>query len=134
MATLHIFTWVFIFTIRSRFTKSKPFPKIICNRYGNYTLKFSRKFEKLSFRWRKISDNIIFLNSCLENDLCPTFLRFKASPEWLQDSESYKQSRRMFLQEEITLKMVKKERIIRKIHNIKDNLRCYKLYWLVLLF
>ena len=86
-------------------------------------LKFIRKFEKLDFRLRKISVDIKFLNSCLENDLCPTFLRYKMSSKRLQNSESYKRSQRMFLQEEVTFKTVEKEKIIRKIRKVKDDLR-----------
>ena len=82
-------------------------------------LKFIRKFEKLDFRLRKISVDIKFLNSCLENDLCPTFLHYKMSSKELQNSESYKGSQLMFLQEELTFKTVEKEKIIRKYRKLK---------------
>ena len=61
-------------------------------------LKFIRKLEKLDFRLRKISADIEFLNSCSENDLCPNLLRYKTLSKRIQNSESYKRSRRMFLQ------------------------------------
>ena len=79
MAILRIFTLVFLIIIRSRFPKSKPLWEIIRYRYGNYVLKFIRKFEKLDYWLHKISVDIEFLNSCLENDLRPTFLRYKMS-------------------------------------------------------
>ena len=58
--------------------------------------KFIRKFEKLDFRLRKNSVDIEFLNSCFENYLCPTFLRYKMSSKRSQNSESYKRSQPMF--------------------------------------
>ena len=79
MAILPIFTLVFLFIINSRFPKLKPLSEVIHYCYGNDVLKFIRKFVKLYFRLRKISVDIEFLNSCLENDLCPTFLRHKMS-------------------------------------------------------
>ena len=48
-------------------------------RYGNYVLKFIRKFEKLDFRLCKISVDIEFLKSSLKSDLRPTFLHYKMS-------------------------------------------------------
>ena len=61
---------LFLFIIRSRSPKSKPLSEIIRDGYGNYVLKFIRKFEKLDIRLRKIRVDIEFLNSCLENALC----------------------------------------------------------------
>ena len=119
MALLRTLTLVFLFIIRSRFPKSKPLSEITCYRYGNYMLKFIRKFEKLDFRLRKINVNIEFLNSCLENDLRPTFLRYKMSSKRLQNSESYKRSQRMFLQEEETFKTVEKEKSLGKYRKLK---------------
>ena len=70
MAILRIFTLLFLFIIISRFPKSKPLSEIIRDRYGNYVLKFIRKFENLDFQLRIISVNTELLNSCLENELC----------------------------------------------------------------
>ena len=75
-------------------------------------LSFIRKFEKLDYRERKIKDDIEFLKSCLENYLYPTFLRYKMSSKRLQNSESYKRSQRLFLQEEISFKTVEREKKI----------------------
>ena len=119
MALLRTLTLVFLFIIRSRFPKSKPLSEITCYRYGNYMLKFIRKFEKLDFRLRKINVDIEFLNSCLENDLRPTFLRYKMSSKRLQNSESYKRSQRMFLQDEETFKTVEKEKSLGKYRKLK---------------
>ena len=67
--------------------------------------------------------DIAFLNSCLDNDLCPTFLRYKLSSKRLQNSESYRRSQHLFLQEEITFKTIEGEKIIRELQKIKNDLR-----------
>ena len=101
MAMLCIFTIVFLFIIRCWFPKLKSLSEVVRFCYGNHVLNFIRKFEKVDYRVRKIYVNIEFLKSCLENDPCPTFLRYKMSSKWLQKPESYRRSQRLFLQEEI---------------------------------
>ena len=57
------------------------------------------------------------------NDLCPTFLRYRLLLSQLQNSESYRLSQHLFLQEEIILKTIKREKIIRELQKIKNVLR-----------
>ena len=123
MAILHIFTIVFLFIIRTRFPRTKSLIDVIRFRYGNNVVKFIRKFEKLDYRLRKINVDIDFLNSCLENDLCPTFLGFKMSSNRLQNSESYQRSTSLFLHEELTFKSIEREKIIREMQKITSDLR-----------
>ena len=123
MAMLRAFTIVFLFIIRCRFPKLKSLSEIIRFRYGNHILKLIGKYEKHDYRLRKINLDIAFLNSCLDNDLCPTFLRYKLSSKRLQNSESYRRSQHLFLQEEITFKTIEREKIIRELQKIKNDLR-----------
>ena len=67
--------------------------------------------------------DIAFLSSCLGNDLCPTFLRYRLLLSQLQNSESYRLSQHLFLQEEIILKTIEREKIIRELQKIKNDLR-----------
>ena len=60
---------------KNSISKNKALIDVIRFRYGNNVVKFIRKFEKLDYRLRKINVDIDFSNSCLENDLCPTFLK-----------------------------------------------------------
>ena len=106
---LPILTMVFLFIIRTRFPKTKSLIDVIRIRYDSNVVKFLRKFEKLDYRLRKINADIDFLNNCLENELCPTFLRFKMSSNRLQNSETYQRSTSLFLHEEITFKTVESE-------------------------
>ena len=64
---LCIFTIVFLFIIRCQFPKLKSLSKVVHFCYGNYELKFFRKFKKLNYRVHKINVDIEFLKSCLEN-------------------------------------------------------------------
>ena len=70
-----------------------------------------------------INLDIAFLNSCFDNDLCPTFLRYKLSSKRLQNSESYRRSQHLFLQEEITFQTIERENIIRELQKIINDLR-----------
>ena len=112
MVMLRAFVIVFLFIIRCRFPKLKSLSEVIRFRYGNHVLKLIRKYEKHDYRLRKIHLDIAFLNNCLDNDLCPTFLRYKLSSKRLQNSEPYRRSQNLFLYEEITFKTIERENII----------------------
>ena len=60
--------------------------KIRC-RCDDHMLNFIRTFEKLDYGVCKINADFEFSKSCLEKDLCPTFLHYKMSAKWLQSSE-----------------------------------------------
>ena len=109
--------------IRCRFPKLKSLSEIIPFRYGNDVLKLIRKYENHDCRLCKIHLDITLLNSCLGNDLCPTFLCYRLSPKRLQNSESYRLSQYLFLQEEIIFKTIEREKIIRKLQKIKNDIR-----------
>ena len=72
--TLPFFSFVFPENIRKMM-----FSGSISYQPNNTTNLFIRIFEKLRFRLRKIKVDSEFLNSCKENDLCPSFLRYKMS-------------------------------------------------------
>ena len=112
MAMLCIFTIVFLLIIRCWFPKVKSLPEVVRFRYGNHVLNFIRKFEKVDYRVRKTNVNIEFLKSCLENDPCPTFLRYKMSSKRLQKSESYRRSQRFFYKKIYHLKPWRGKRLL----------------------
>ena len=74
---LRVFAIVFLFIIRCRFPKSKSLTDVIRLHYGNHVLRIIRRYEKLDYRIRKLELDIQFLETCLNNDLCPTFVRYK---------------------------------------------------------
>ena len=70
-----------------------------------------RKFEKVECCVRKIICDISFLQTCKDNDLCPTFLCYKVSSKRLQNWEAYKESHQFFLEEGISCKALEKEKV-----------------------
>ena len=68
--------------------------------YGNHVLKIIRRYQKLEYRVKKLDLDIKFLNTCQNNDLCPTFIQYKISLTRLQHSGAYRQSERLFIQED----------------------------------
>ena len=66
------------FIIQCRFPKFKLVADDgICWHYGNHTLRIIRRYEKLDYRIRKLELELelefSFLETCLNNCLCPTF-------------------------------------------------------------
>ena len=59
---------------------------------------------------RKLDLDIKFLNTCQSIDLCPTFIQYKISSTRF-NSNAYRQSQRLFIQEELTLKKMLNKKI-----------------------
>lgn len=123
MPHFYVFTLVFLFIIRCRFPRAHSLATIIRNRYGSNTLRLIRKYEKVDFKIRKIDQDISFLETCKDNDLSPTFLRYKMSSSRLRNSSSYKASQRLFLQEEITFKIADKTKLQIEFNTVTTTIR-----------
>ena len=106
MAMLCIFTIVFLFIIGCWFPKVKSLSGVVRFRYGNHVLNFIRKYEKIGY----VKSTLIL--SFLENDPCPTFLRYKMSSKRLQKSESYRRSQRFFYKKKYHLKPWRGKRLL----------------------
>ena len=63
------------------------------------------------------------MSTCQNNDLCPTFIQYKISSTRLQNSNAYRQSKRLFIQQELTFKNVELQKIILEMTRIKSDLR-----------
>ena len=120
---LRAFIIVFLFIIRFRFSKLKSLSHIIRICYINHVLKLIRKYRKHVFRLRKIHLDIMFLNISLDNDLCPTFLRYKLLYKRLQNSKSYRRSQHLFLKKGTTFKTKERKKFIKELQKIKNDLR-----------
>ena len=72
------------------FRTSKSIPSIIKERYGCQILKLIRKFEKVDFKFEKGTLDLDFLYYCRNNNLIPTFLKFKSANKLLANSDVYK--------------------------------------------
>ena len=104
-------------------SKPKSRSSIIRCRYGNHVLKIIRRYQKLDYFIRKLDLDIKFLNTSQKNDLCPTFIQYKISSTRLQNSNPYRQSQRLFTQEELTFKNVEQGKIILETERIESDLR-----------
>ena len=116
MVMLRALTTALWFIIRYRFRKLKSLSDVGHFCYSSHVLKLSRKYVKYIYRFRKNYLDITLLNICLDNYLCPTFLRYKFSWKRLQNSESYRRLKHLFLQEEIIFKTAERKKIIRELH------------------
>ena len=61
------------------------------------------------------------MNTSQKNDLFPTFIQYKISSTRLQNSNAYRQSQRLFTQEELTFKNVEQGKIILETERIKSD-------------
>ena len=90
MMLMRVATLVFLFLIRLHFPTSKSIPSIIKERFGREILKRVRKFAKVDFKFEKATLDLDFLYYCGNNNLIPTFLKFKLPNKMLANSDVYK--------------------------------------------
>ena len=112
-----------MFIVRCRFPRTRSLAEVTRERYGNHILKFVRRYEKLEYKILKIDADVEFLQTCLDNELCPNFLRYKMSSRRLRTSNSYAASQRLFLQEEITFKTADRVKLGNELDNLQNEIR-----------
>ena len=113
-----VFAVVFLFIIRCRFPKKKSIAEIVRSRYGDAVLRDVRKFEKLDYKVRKCSLDIEFLETCVLNDVVPTFLRFRVSNPQLRHSHTYKECQRILLRQEIVIKTTLRLKLLKQLNDV----------------
>ena len=118
-----LFAIVFLFIIRCRFPRTRSLAEVTRERYGNHILKLTRRHEKLDYRLRKIDADTEFLQACVENNVFPTFLRYKMSSNRLRNSNTYTTSQRMFIQEEIAFKLADRLKLKIELENLRNEIR-----------
>ena len=84
----HVFKLVFLFVRGDRFPKLKSLASIFCFRYGNHTHQIIRKYGKVDYSYRKMDLDVQFLDTCIREELCPTFLRHKISNKRLETCDA----------------------------------------------
>ena len=82
-----------------------------------------RQYQKLDYRMRKIDLDIEYLNTCQNKGLCLTFIQYKISSICLENSNAYRLSQRVFMQEELSFKNVEQEKIVLEMERIQSDLR-----------
>ena len=74
---IRVITLVFTFLIRLRFPPGKGFVEVLKSRYDLSALSQFRTFERLDQKWRKISLDLDFLQTCKQHETIPKFLYHK---------------------------------------------------------
>ena len=64
-----------------------------------------RRLEKADLKYRRASEDMNFLETCVTNKFVPKFIRFKLYQGNLQDSQSYHKYQKKLLEEELGAKI-----------------------------
>ena len=120
---IRILSLVYLFLVRLRFPSCSSVAEIVRKRYGDEVLRKIRKFEKLDFRTGKLQMDITFLETCVENDVMPNFVKFRTASRTLKKSESYHACQRILLTQEICDKKVQLIESNQGISTLKRELR-----------
>ena len=113
---VRVLSLVYLFLIRLRFPHNSSISEIIRRRYGILTLSKIRKLEKLDFRIGKARLDITFLETCIDNDVIPNFVKFRTPNRSLRKSKSYELCQRLLLNQELA---IKKEKLAKDVEDLK---------------
>ena len=128
MVWTRVFAYVLLFVIKCRFPANKSIAEIVRGRYNGTTLKKIRRLERLDFKIRKCILDIEFLQTCLENNLIPKFLKFKVTNLALRGSKAYKDCQFRLLRQELSNKKSARRTNEAELKKLKDELvRCMSL-------
>ena len=86
----NVAVFVFLFSARARFPKSKSIVEVIRSRYSENTVKRIRKLEKLDYRLRKAELDLQFECKCDDNNVIPKFLNFRLANSHLKYPSTYR--------------------------------------------
>ena len=104
---LKVISLALLLMIGIRFTADKSIAYILRSRYGNTLVKKVRKFEKIDYKLRQCNLDIVFLETCLENNIISKFLNFRVSKLHLKTSRAYYSCQLKLLKEDISVKKSK---------------------------
>ena len=113
---------IFLFLVRLRFPRHLSTIKVLRKRYGDVIVRKVREFEKLDFKYRKVSLDIDFLNSCLKNNIIPKFFQFRVSNKDLRNSTAYRQCQIKLLKQEISNKKRNLRTLRRDLTSVRNEL------------
>ena len=104
---LKVISLALLLMIGIRFAADKSIAYILRSRYGNTLVKKVRKFEKIDYKLRKCNLDIVFLETCLENNIISKFLNFRVSNLHLKTSRAYYSCQLKLLKEDMSVKKSK---------------------------
>ena len=120
---LKVISLALLFLVRLRFPVDKSIACVLRSRYGNTVVKDIRKFEKIDFALRKCKLDLLFLETCLENQIIPKFLNFRVSKLHLKTSRAYHACQLKLLREEISFKRSRIKTLENDFNTRKRKLR-----------
>ena len=126
MVMLKVISLALLFLVRLRFPVDKSIACVLRSRYGNTVVKHIRKFEKIDFVLRKCKLDLLFLETCLENQIIPKFLNFRVSNlhlQFTQTSRAYHACQLKLLREEILFKRSRIKTLENDFNTLKRKLR-----------
>ena len=101
---LKVISLTLLFLVRLGFPVDKSIACALRLRCGNTVVKDIRKFEKIDFELRKCKLDLLFLETCLENQIIPKFLNFRVSNLHLKTSRAYHACQLKLLRQKISFK------------------------------
>ena len=104
MVMLKVISLALLFLVRLRFPVDKFVACVLRSKYGNTVIKDIRKFEKIDFALRNCKLDLLFLETCLENQIIPKFLNFRVSNLHLKTSRACHACQLKLLRQEISFK------------------------------
>ena len=104
MVMLKVISLALLFLVRLRFPVDKSIAYVLRSGYGSTVVKDIRKFEKTDLALRKCKLDVLFLETCLENQVIPKCLHFRVSNLHLKTSRAYHACQLKLLREEISFK------------------------------
>ena len=122
MVMLKVISLALLSMIRIRFPVDKSIAHILRSRYGNKLVKEIGKFEKIYYKLQKCKTDIVFLETCLENNIIPNFLNFHVNNLHLKTSRAYSCQMKL-LREEISVKKSKVKTFEKDFIVLKRQLR-----------
>ena len=117
-----ILAYVLLFVIKCRFPASKSLAEIIRTRYDGDVLTKIRRLEKLDFKLRKIDLDVEFLQTCMDNNLTPKFVRFKVTNSSLKCSKAYRECQLKLLKQELANKKSARRTADAQLKKLKNEL------------
>ena len=123
MVMLKVIPLALLFLVRVRFPEETSIAYVLQSRYGNAMIKDIKKFEKIDFALRKCKLYLLFLETCLENQVIPKFLNFRVSSLHLKTSRAYHACQLKQLREKISFKRSRMKTLEKDFSTRKRKLR-----------
>ena len=124
MLMLKVISLALLFLVRLRLPVDKPIAyEVLRSRYGNIGDKGIRTLKKIDFALQKCKFDLLFLETCLENQVTSKFLRFRVSILRRKTSRAYHACQLKLLREEISFKLSRMRTLEKDFHFIKGKSR-----------